>query len=74
MVFEHGFIDKFNWPQNTTGEIRGSGKAEFKRNTEPRTKGSEEDTLRALEAGATGYVTKPFDPEDLHSLINRVEV
>ena len=36
------------------------------------TKGSEDDTLRALEAGATGYVTKPFDPEDLHSLIDRV--
>ena len=37
------------------------------------TKGSEDDTLRALEAGATGYVTKPFEPDDLHSLIDRVE-
>ena len=37
------------------------------------TKGSEEDTLRALEAGAFGYITKPFDPEELHSLIARVE-
>ena len=42
LVFEHGIIGEFNRPQNTTGEIRGRGKAELKRNTEPRTKGREE--------------------------------
>ena len=32
----------------------------------------EEDTQRGLEAGARGYLTKPFQPADLHHLIERV--
>jgi len=36
------------------------------------TEGKKEDTLRALQAGARGYVTKPFRPKDLHALIDRV--
>jgi two-component system chemotaxis response regulator CheY len=36
------------------------------------TEGKEEDTLRGLEAGARGYLTKPFQPADLHRLIERV--
>ena len=36
------------------------------------TEGKHEDTMRALRAGARGYVTKPFKPQDLHSLIQRI--
>lgn len=36
------------------------------------TEGKKEDTLRALQTGARGYVTKPFRPKDLHALIERV--
>lgn len=36
------------------------------------TEGKRDDTLRALQAGARGYVTKPFRPQDLHSLIDRL--
>jgi len=36
------------------------------------TEGKEGDTLRGLEAGAKGYLTKPFQPTDLHKLIERV--
>lgn len=36
------------------------------------TEGKQEDTVRALQAGARGYVTKPFRPQDLHSLIDRI--
>lgn len=36
------------------------------------TEGREEDTVRGLEAGARGYLTKPFQPNDLHVLIGRV--
>jgi two-component system, chemotaxis family, chemotaxis protein CheY len=36
------------------------------------TEGKREDTIRALEAGARGYVTKPFRPPELHALIDRV--
>lgn len=36
------------------------------------TEGKEDDTLRGLEAGARGYLTKPFQPTDLHKLIDRV--
>jgi len=36
------------------------------------TEGKRDDTIRALEAGARGYVTKPFRPQDLHALIDRV--
>lgn len=36
------------------------------------TEGKEEDTLRALELGAWGYVVKPFKPHDLFDLIGKV--
>ena len=36
------------------------------------TEGKHDDTLRALQAGARGYLTKPFRPADLHALIDRV--
>lgn len=36
------------------------------------TEGAEEDTLRGLEAGAAAYVTKPFLPEDLRKIIQKV--
>jgi len=36
------------------------------------TEGKEEDTQRGLALGASGYVKKPFQPTDLHSLINKL--
>lgn len=36
------------------------------------TEGKEEDTLRGLKAGARGYLTKPFQANDFHRLIERV--
>lgn len=36
------------------------------------TEGKKDDTLRALRIGARGYVTKPFRPQDLHELIDRI--
>ena len=36
------------------------------------TEGKHDDTIRALQAGARGYLTKPFKPVDLHALIDRV--
>lgn len=36
------------------------------------TEGKREDTLRALQTGARGYLTKPFKPQDLHALIDRI--
>ncbi len=36
------------------------------------TEGKKEDTIRALQAGARGYLTKPFRPQELHALIDRV--
>lgn len=36
------------------------------------TEGKHEDTMRALQAGARGYLTKPFKPQDLHALIDRL--
>jgi len=36
------------------------------------TEGKKDDTLRALRSGARGYVTKPFRPEHLHALIDRI--
>ena len=36
------------------------------------TEGKEEDTIRALKAGAKGYLTKPFQATDLHKLIDGV--
>lgn len=36
------------------------------------TEGKEEDTQRGLAIGAKGYVKKPFQPSDLHSLISKL--
>ncbi len=36
------------------------------------TEGKEEDTLRGLTLGAKGYVKKPFQPAELHNLIERI--
>ena len=36
------------------------------------TEGKEEDTMRGLALGAKGYVKKPFQPSDLHSLIEKL--
>lgn len=36
------------------------------------TEGSEDDTLRALKLGALGYVVKPFKPNLLHELIDKI--
>ena len=35
------------------------------------TEGKEEDTMRGLALGARGYVKKPFQPSDLHQLIEK---
>jgi DNA-binding response OmpR family regulator len=35
-------------------------------------KSSERDMVRALELGASAYVSKPFDPDDLIALVGRV--
>jgi len=36
------------------------------------TEGKEEDTMKALSLGAKGYVKKPFQPSDLHALIEKL--
>ncbi len=36
------------------------------------TEGKEEDTIRGLNLGAKGYVKKPFQPSDLHALIEKL--
>ena len=36
------------------------------------TEGKEQDTLKGLELGARGYLTKPFQPADLHEMIGRI--
>lgn len=36
------------------------------------TEGKEEDTLRGLALGAKGYVKKPFQPSDLHVIIEKI--
>lgn len=36
------------------------------------TEGKEEDTLKALSLGARGYVKKPFQPSELHALIDQL--
>jgi two-component system chemotaxis response regulator CheY len=36
------------------------------------TEGKEADTIRGLALGARGYVKKPFQPSDLHNLIDRL--
>ncbi len=36
------------------------------------TEGKEEDTIRGLKLGAKGYLKKPFNPTDLHDLIEKI--
>lgn len=36
------------------------------------TEGKEEDTIRGLKLGAKGYLKKPFQPVDLHTLIEKL--
>ena len=36
------------------------------------TEGKEEDTMKGLALGARGYVKKPFQPSDLHALIEKL--
>src|SRR5215510_2922714 len=36
------------------------------------TEGKEEDTIRGLKMGARGYVKKPFQASELHSLIEKI--
>lgn len=36
------------------------------------TEGKEEDTIRCLKLGAKAYLRKPFNPSDLHELIDRI--
>ena len=36
------------------------------------TEGKEEDTIRGLRLGARGYLKKPFNPPELHSLIDKI--
>ncbi len=36
------------------------------------TEGKEEDTMRGLALGAKGYVKKPFQPSDLHALVEKL--
>ena len=36
------------------------------------TEGEEDDIIRGLQAGAAAYVVKPFNAEELHTLINKV--
>ncbi len=36
------------------------------------TEGKEEDTIRGLKLGAKGYLKKPFNPADLHDLIDKI--
>jgi two-component system chemotaxis response regulator CheY len=36
------------------------------------TEGSDEDIRRGLQAGATEYLVKPFQPQKLHSILDRL--
>jgi two-component system, chemotaxis family, chemotaxis protein CheY len=36
------------------------------------TEGREEQTVSGLKAGAAGYLTKPFEPRELHGLIDKL--
>jgi two-component system chemotaxis response regulator CheY len=36
------------------------------------TEGKEDDTIRGLRLGARGYLKKPFNPPDLHRLIEKI--
>jgi two-component system chemotaxis response regulator CheY len=37
------------------------------------TEGSDEDIRKGMLAGATEYLVKPFQPQKLHSIIDRLE-
>lgn len=37
------------------------------------TEGHEDDVMRGLKAGAAGYLVKPFNADELHDLISRIE-
>ncbi len=36
------------------------------------TEGKEDDTIRGLKLGAKGYLKKPFNPPDLHDMIEKI--
>ncbi len=36
------------------------------------TEGKEEDVIKGLKLGATGYLTKPYRPDDLHTLMGKI--
>lgn len=36
------------------------------------TEGKEDDTIRGLKLGARGYLKKPFNPPDLHEMIDKI--
>jgi two-component system, chemotaxis family, chemotaxis protein CheY len=36
------------------------------------TEGKEDDTIRCLKSGARGFLKKPFNPSDLHDLIDKI--
>lgn len=36
------------------------------------TEGKEDDTIRGLKLGARGYLKKPFNPADLHDMIDKI--
>lgn len=36
------------------------------------TEGKEEDTIRCLKMGAKAYVKKPFNPSELHAIIDKI--
>lgn len=65
-----------NMPRMNGLEFLGRIKAEEAFATVPvvivSTEGEEEDTIRGLEAGASAYVKKPFQPQDLSRIISRL--
>lgn len=54
------------------GELRGLGVIERVPVIIISTEGEEADVLRGLEAGARGYLRKPFTQAELHDIISRV--
>lgn len=53
-------------------QYRGSGLNDVAPVIIVSTEGTEDDTQRGLEAGATAYLKKPFQPTDLQTLVGRV--
>jgi two-component system, chemotaxis family, chemotaxis protein CheY len=53
-------------------KVKAAGKFEHIPIVMVSTEGKEEDTLRGLALGAKGYVKKPFQPSDLHTLIEKI--